>query len=948
MTMRLLAAVLCAWFAGALQAAETYYVDLSKVANTSLEDHGKGGWSGEGPNDMFIYPPIPSGEVTRNGYHFKLIDPARNDDKAVVMLRGVKMPDKPESVAAQVPEVKGRFIYFLQNSVHAVANMPHGYQVATYTIKYADGSEAQIPVRDGKEIRPWWTGQWYDNSGAASWPIFMGQNAIGRKWNQWVGVWAMQWENPSPQKPIVSITFKSTGHTVPVIFAVTITDADYVKSPHAKDDYKRPAGAPAGYFDQKLAAQQKQLYALMRSQKMVRGMRSVSLIRPDLLAVTLDAAVGGGAGLQEAKAAALQKPSMFSIRSAGDAKYQSGKAPLKVSRESFEYWNGDVGHFEQNVFYWHTYYLHLPTPMQPGQTYTVHVDGLEQDLTTQLDLRYAPEQTITPVIKVNQVAYSPLAHERFAYLGWWAGDGGAVDFADMKHFQVIDEQTNQPAIEGSVTLRKAEDSLSGENVYQMDLSALKTGRYHILVMNLGRSDSFNVGGDGVHALYYDTLRAFFHQRCGQELAPPYTTFTKPACHTEVYESGYLVGSDTYTPRPGEAIRQFRGGYHDAADFDVFTYHLRSTAQMLGAYEYAPKVFKDGDLNIPESGNGIPDVLDEADWALFSYRDTQHEDGGVPLGRGNDQDAIRDWARSHHGQRPTFGLFPPEPSSSTEYAAVAAQFARLIRPYDAAKAERYVASARRALAWAEAQPDSGPPEKGGKLFVAWAAAELYSTTGDEAYNDTFKRLYRDGLMKGIHWKLYPTAPICLWPYTVCARAGVDKKIQAELRANQIRSADSIVKETQKPAYRVGRGPAADGNGWGNLNGGGRYADPCLRAYMLTHEQKYLDAACLNADFQLGANPLSKTFITGEGARPPLHPEISAFLYTGPNKTGQTVKGITIYGLTSNQPPWYPVIPSWRRWRDLGNGGAEISSEFTITETVGASAMLYSLLYALQQQ
>ena len=163
------------------------------------------------------------------------------------------------------------------------------------------------------------------------------------------------------------------------------------------------------------------------------------------------------------------------------------------------------------------------------------------------------------------------------------------------------------------------------------------------------------------------------------------------------------------------------------------------------------------------------------------------------------------------------------------------------------------------------------------------------------------------------------------------------------------ADEILKKTEAPPYRVGRGATDGGNGWGNLNGGGYYADPLLRAYILTRDQKYLDGACLNADFQLGANPLSKTFITGIGARPPIHPQISAFLYTGPGKTGATVKGITIYGLASNELKWHPAqIPAWRRWRDLGNGGAEVSSEFTITETIGYSAMLYSILYALESQ
>ncbi len=124
-------------------------------------------------------------------------------------------------------------------------------------------------------------------------------------------------------------------------------------------------------------------------------------------------------------------------------------------------------------------------------------------------------------------------------------------------------------------------------------------------------------------------------------------------------------------------------------------------------------------------------------------------------------------------------------------------------------------------------------------------------------------------------------------------------------------------------------------------------PLLIAHYMTGDQRYLDAASLNADFQLGCNPLSKTFITGMGARPPLHPQIAAYLYTGPNKTGTTVKGITIYGLASRDLDWYPqTLPPWRRWRDLGNGGAEISSEFTITETIGASSMLYGTLHALQ--
>lgn len=929
-----------------LNAAEPYFIDLSPVANTAMETDGQEGWSNEGINDMFVCPPIPSGEIVRNGYRFKL--PDLHAGRTVLMLKGKFLPDKPQEAKVLVPEIKGRFVYFLQNSVRGVGGQPQNYRVALYTVGYADGTKTEIPIHDGAEIRPWWTGQWYDNSGAKSWPIFMGSNAMSAKWKQYVGVWAMEWSNPSPAKSITSITFGSDGFAAPAIFAVTIADEDYFQSAHIKDDFKRPADAPADYFEGKMAHQQGMLFQELRKQKMAEGVRRVELIRPDLIAVTIDAAVAGGAGLADAKAAALQKVGAFAITSDTDAAYTTSKSPLKVARQSYEYWNGDVGAFPQNQLYWHTYYLFLPSALKSGHTYVTTVMGLPADVGAQLSFAYDEQRTITPALKVNQVAYASLAERRYAYLGWWAGDAGKVDFADLRKFVVIDETSNRPVLEGALTLRAADDKLSGEQVQELDLSPLKPGRYHVLVQGLARSDSFSVGGDGIRELYRETNRAFFHQRCGQELGAPYSDFVKPACHTQVYESGHLVGAADYTPLPGEAVRSFRGGYHDAADFDVFTYHLRATAQVLTAFAFAPAKFKDGDLNIPESGNGIPDVLDEAEWALLGYRETQQADGGVPLGRGNDEDAVRDWERAHDGKRPPFGLFPPQSTSCTEYAAVAAQYARLIRPYDAAKADGYVLSARRAFAWAEAHPDTGGLEGGSDLFMAWAAAELYGTTGDEAFHATFKRLYQADALKNIHWKLQRIAPICLWAYIDCRQPGVDPAIRQALRAELIERADAIVKETDLPTYRVGRGPADNGNGWGNLNGGGHWADPCLRAYILTSDRKYLTAACLNADFQLGANPLSKTFITGLGARPPEHPQISEFLYARPNRTGSTVKGITVYGLTSDEPKWYPGVPPWRRWRDLGSGGAEVSSEFTITETIGASAMLYSVLLALEGQ
>jgi hypothetical protein len=138
----------------------------------------------------------------------------------------------------------------------------------------------------------------------------------------------------------------------------------------------------------------------------------------------------------------------------------------------------------------------------------------------------------------------------------------------------------------------------------------------------------------------------------------------------------------------------------------------------------------------------------------------------------------------------------------------------------------------------------------------------------------------------------------------------------------------------------------GLGWGNGNGGGYYADPLLRAYWMFGDAAYLDAASLNADFLLGANPLSKTFVTAMGARHPRQPQISPELYADKLKTGPTVQGITVFGLAGSAPPGYPAeVPLYRRWRDR-SGGAEISSEFTITQTTGASAVLFAAFFGME--
>jgi hypothetical protein len=189
----------------------------------------------------------------------------------------------------------------------------------------------------------------------------------------------------------------------------------------------------------------------------------------------------------------------------------------------------------------------------------------------------------------------------------------------------------------------------------------------------------------------------------------------------------------------------------------------------------------------------------------------------------------------------------------------------------------------------------------------------------------------------------------WAYLRCDKELVDETLRDELVERLLQDADKRVTATEEAAYRMGNGRGT-ACGWGACQGA-NHGDLLLRAYVLTKDQKYLDAACLNADWHLGANPLSKTLLTNMGYRHPRRPEISWFLYEEPDRdmSGNTVKGIAIYGIG---PPlrlhtgerW----PLWRSWRDVWNRFAEIYSEFTVPQTCGPAAILYATLYGMERE
>ena len=149
----------------------------------------------------------------------------------------------------------------------------------------------------------------------------------------------------------------------------------------------------------------------------------------------------------------------------------------------------------------------------------------------------------------------------------------------------------------------------------------KPGTYYLEIPGVGRSWKFSMGRDVFEHTYYMAMRAFYGQRCGTavDMGPEFPGFTHPACH---------LHGEFHSSSGAKGPRDNIGGWHDAGDYGRYVVNSGvSTGTLLWAWEIYGKKIKGIGLNIPESGNGTPDILNEARWNLEWMLKMQDEDGG---------------------------------------------------------------------------------------------------------------------------------------------------------------------------------------------------------------------------------------------------------------------------------------------------------------------------------
>ena len=369
--------------------------------------------------------------------------------------------------------------------------------------------------------------------------------------------------------------------------------------------------------------------------------------------------------------------------------------------------------------------------------------------------------------------------------------------------------------------------------------------------------------------------------------------------------------------------QASGGHHDAGDYNPRS-HLDVAQTLMDAYEIAPRKFYDGQLNIPEKDNGIPDILDEALWALKLWIGLQDEDGGVYNGTesNGDPNFFQTVDRDPKGDY----VFAKDSLGSLLFAGAMAQASRLLRTVGKKEmAADYLQRARRAYEWGEKnKPLTNQAGTFAKYYtspLAYAAAQLYHTTGEKAYHDAF--------LDNTPWKKNPNAKIsgdnydltsAAYAYAALPPSLADAVIHSDVVRAICEDADMCLNGSNKAPYKFVRNPYAPVN-WGT-GAYEHFLTVVWHAWAFTDNKSkvktYSDAMIKTADNTLGCNPLNICWITGIGSNSihaPLHN--SRF-----NPTGFSVRGMqgqgpdnkgkeynyttTLFPKRDNTPPLYCFI------------------------------------------
>lgn len=459
-------------------------------------------------------------------------------------------------------------------------------------------------------------------------------------------------------------------------------------------------------------------------------------------------------------------------------------------------------------------------------------------------------------IRLNQLGYYPKSVKRFT-----------VENSRSDKFEIRD-LSEKKVFEGKLSQDKYWNP-SGENLRVGCFSEFEnTGTYKIFIEDKGFSYPFEIKRNLYSEALKAAMKSFYFLRASLELKRDYAgKFERPAGHPDTLCFFHpSAGKD-------EGSMASVGGWYDAGDYNKYVVNAGVTiGTLLSLYELYPDIFPDGSLNIPESGNGIPDILDEIKYEMDWLLTMQDEDGGI---------FFKITSKSFcgmimpHGDTLSRFVVGKSTTSALEFAAIMAHFARVYAPFDSDFSKLCLKKAEKAWEWAIDNEDityQNPPDIHTGTYsninlvndFFYAASELFAITDKKIYLEyILNNSLKPGMFEGASWANFI---VDLGVYSLINEAKkFPEERKTELKKSVIKIADEISRQLEYLPYPV----TIETFEWGSNSNVLNSAIVCAMAFYYLKDFKYLNSVVLLTDYIFGNNATTYSFVTGFGDKTPMN-------------------------------------------------------------------------------
>lgn len=415
---------------------------------------------------------------------------------------------------------------------------------------------------------------------------------------------------------------------------------------------------------------------------------------------------------------------------------------------------------------------------------------------------------------------------------------------------------------------------AGETVSIADFTKVQSnGRYRLEVAGYPPAE-LQIAAQPYAQLHDAAIKAYYFNRASQQLDTAYAgVWARPAGHPD--NKVKIHASAASASRPTGTVVQSPKGWYDAGDYNKYIVNSGiSTFTLLDAWTDFKDFYRQRQWTIPESGNSMPDLLDEVVWNLDWMSSMQDPaDGGVyhKLTTLNFEGAVM----PHQAVAQRY-LVQKTTAAALNFAAVMAKASRVMAEFDKeqpGKAALFRQQAIQAWQWASKNPaiyyqqpaDVSTGAYGDKELAdefAWAAAELYLLTAEQPYLQQFFQLTQP--VQTASW----ASVAALGYFSLAKEANRLTPEQRQLVFSAITAvADQFVAQHQASAYKVAMVP--EDFVWGSNAVAMNKAILLYKANQITEKASYMEAMQGLLDYVLGRNPLDLSYVTGFGVKSPQH-------------------------------------------------------------------------------